>query len=94
MSAQARKGEHEKRYLQGVPPSKVSTITNSTCTNFSATDIKFVLVEFVISKFILVEFSLCNTQLVRISHSTIFPDPKNCTKRGPPVPQKIDLTTI
>ena len=23
--------------------------------------------------------------LVQISHSTIFPGPKNCTKRGPPV---------
>ena len=50
----------------------VSTSTNSTSTIFSAIGIKFVLVEFVISKFVLVEFSLCTTQLVRISHSTIF----------------------
>ena len=41
--------------------------------------------EFFISKIVLVEFSLCTTQLVRISHSTIFPGPKNCTKWGPPV---------
>ena len=41
--------------------------------------------EFFISKIVLVEFSLCTTQLVRISHSTIFPGPKNCTKGGPPV---------
>ena len=40
--------------------------TNYTRRNFS------VQVEFVISKFVLVEFSLCTTQLVQISHSTVF----------------------
>ena len=57
---------------RGSPTSTVSTSTNSTSTNFSAIGIKFVLVQFVISKFVLVEFSLCTTQLVQISHSTIF----------------------
>ena len=61
-----------KAEYRGSPTSTVSTSTNSTSTNFSAIGIKFVLVEFVISKIVLVEFSLCTTQLVRISHSTIF----------------------
>ena len=49
--------------------------TVSTSTNFSAIGIKCVLVEFVISKYHsynVVEFILCTTQLVPISHSTIF----------------------
>ena len=52
---------------RGSPTSTVSTSTNSTSTIFSAIGIKFVLVEFVISKFV-----LCTSQLVQISHSTIF----------------------
>ena len=56
---------------RGSPTSTESTIMNSTSTNFSAIGIKFVLVEFVTNKFVLVEFSLCTTQLVQISHSTI-----------------------
>jgi hypothetical protein len=58
---------------RGSPNSTVSTNTNSTSTNFCAIGIKFVLVEFVINKFVLVKVSLCTTQLVWISHSTIFP---------------------
>ena len=57
---------------RGSPTITISTSTSSTSTIFSAIGIKFVLVEFDISKFVLVEFSLCTTQLVRISHSTIF----------------------
>ena len=58
---------------RGSPTSRVSTSMNSTSTIFSTSiGIKFVLVEFVINKFVLVKFSLCTTQLVRISHSTIF----------------------
>ena len=45
---------------------------------------KFVLVEFVISKFVLVEFSLCTTQLVRISHFTVFPRSQNSCYAGTP----------
>ena len=69
--------------VRGSPTSTVSTSTNSTFTNFSATDINFVLVEFLICKFVLVEFSLCTTQLVQISHSTIFPGPKKVLSGDP-----------
>ena len=62
-----------KKY-RGSPTATMSTSMNYTSTHFSAIGIKFVLVEFVISKFHLnnvVEFSICTTQLVPISHSTI-----------------------
>ena len=63
----------------------VSTSTISTSTNFQKVVHKVLLVGDLISKFILVELTLCTTQLVQISNSTIFPCPKNRTKRGPPV---------
>ena len=70
---------------RGSPTCMVSTITISTSTNFPKVLHKVVLVGDLISKFVLVELTVCITQLVRISHSTIFSGPKNRTKRGPPV---------
>ena len=59
-------------YYRGSPTSTVSTRTISTSTNFQKVLHKVVLVGDLISKFVLVELTVCTTQLVWISHSTIF----------------------
>ena len=61
------------------------TSTNTTSTNFCTIVLKFILVELLINEIVLIEFRICNTQLLQISHRTIFPGPKNSTKQGPPV---------
>ena len=62
---------------RGSPTSTVSTSTISTSTNFQKVLHKVVLVGDLISKFVLVELTVCTTQLVRISHSTIFSRSQN-----------------
>ena len=56
----------------GSPTSIVSTSMISTSTNFQKVLHKVVLVGDLITKFILVDLTLCSSQLVQISHSTIF----------------------
>ena len=62
---------------RGSPTSTVCTGTISTSTSFQKVLHKVVLVGDLISKFILVELTVCTTELVRISHSTIFSRSQN-----------------
>ena len=78
-----------QRLYRGAPTSTVSTCAISTSTNFQKVLHKVVLVGDLISKFVLVELTLCTTQLVRISHSTIFSRSQKSYYAGTPCIKKI-----
>ena len=70
---------------RGSPTSTVSTSTISTSTNFSAIGIKFVLVGLLCSKIRTSGNQLCSTKQYDFRVVRFFQNPKNRTKRGPPV---------
>ena len=80
------KSEFRCQYIyRGSPTSTVSTSTISTSTNFSAIGIKFVLVGLQCSKIRTSGNQLCSTKQYDFRVVRFFQNPKNRTKRGPPV---------
>ena len=76
---------HLMYYYRGSHTSTVSTSTISTSTNFVAIGIKLVLVELLCSKISTSGNWLCSTHQYEFRIVRFFQNPKNRTKRGPPV---------
>ena len=73
---------------RGSPTSTVSTSTISTSMNFIAIGIRLLLVEFLCSKISTCGNWLCSTHKYEFRIVQFFQNPKNRTKRGPPVDLK------
>ena len=81
-------------YCRGAPTSTVSCSTISTCTVFQCYVLKTVLVEFLCTINLTSGNWLCSTHKYEFRIVRFFPNPKNRTKRGPPVFQNFPISLL